>query len=154
MKNNTLSPHLKSTFSFVVVELPSRHKTDTGVGEEENYSSCYVRRVWDHLTSVLSGNLADKQIDTCRALAQYLYWSGDAAIVPAAEMGPWRNVGLTLCCCWHTSMSISSRVNSPKSPSVLWVAQVTCHFYCNIKTTTWRWSPPKHSTCYNRGKKC
>ena len=41
MKNNTLSPHLKSTFSLAAVVLLSRHKTDAGAAEEENCASSY-----------------------------------------------------------------------------------------------------------------
>ena len=141
MKNNTLSPHLKSTFSSAVVVLPSGHKPDAGVAEEEDYTPHYMGRGWDHLTSILGGNVMEKQMDTGYALVQCcLYRSRN---VPTA-LTAW--LGLALCCWWHTSISILGRGNSPE-PAVLWVAQIICYFYCNNKTT--RLSSPKHSACYS-----
>lgn len=70
MKNNTLSPHLKSTFSSAVVVLPSGHKPDAGVAEEEDYTPHYMGRGWDHLTPILGGNVMEKQMDSGYALVQ------------------------------------------------------------------------------------
>ena len=97
MKNNTLSPHLKSAFSFAVTVLPSRHKTEGGVAEEEDYASRYVGRGWDHLTSILGGNLTDKQIDaSCTLVRCYPYWRGNATIVLPAQTGAWITAGFNL----------------------------------------------------------
>lgn len=97
MKNNTLSPHLKSTFSFAVLVLPRRHKTDAGAAEEEDYASHCVGRDWEHLTSLLGGNLTDKQMDSCCALVPCcLYWNGNATVVLPAETGAWVTAGFHL----------------------------------------------------------
>jgi len=97
VKNNTLSPHLKSTFSFAAVVPPSRHKTDAGVAEEEDYASHYVGKGWDHLISILGGNLTDKKIEACCALVCcYPYWRGSVTVVLPAETGAWITAGFNL----------------------------------------------------------
>lgn len=137
---------LKSTFSFAVVVLPSRHKPDTGVADEEDFASCYVGRSCDHLSSILGGNLTDKQIDAFSALVQcYPYWSGNATAAFPAETGAWITAGSNLALLLAHQLE---HLQHSKFTWASWVAQITCFFYCNSKTTTCRLTPAKRAACY------
>lgn len=87
----------KEHILLAVMVLPSRHKTDTGIAEEENYASRYVGRGWDHLPLILGGNLTEKQINAgCALVRCYLHWGGNATIVLPAAMGACITAGFNL----------------------------------------------------------
>jgi len=83
VKNNTLSPNAKSTFSSAFVVLSSRHKPDAHIAQDYTFHS--AGRSWDHLTSILGGILKEKKKDAthwchtaCTALRMLLQpsWLG------------------------------------------------------------------------------